>query len=198
MRFSSVEVQHIGRAWLVVSLAFAVLLSDSPLFSVGFLAVFGMAAFTVGLGFLLHELSHKWLAQRYGCRAEFRAFDGMLLIALVMSFFGFVFAAPGAVFIKGNISKAKNGQVSAAGPVVNICLALVFFIAGSLVPFAGASPLLSDFAAYGSRINSWLAVFNMLPFWQLDGLKVFGWSKRVYAVVMAAAVLSMALPYFMS
>ena len=119
----------------------------------------------------------------------------MLLLALAMSFFGFVFAAPGAVFIKGNISKAANGLVSAAGPLVNICLAFVFFIAGSLVPFAGVSPFLSDFAAYGFRINSWLAVFNMLPFWQLDGLKVLGWSKAAYAVITAAAILSMALPY---
>ena len=54
----------------------------------------------------------KILAQNYGCFAEFRSYNFMLLIAVFMSFFGFIFAAPGAVIISGPIGKRRNGKIS--------------------------------------------------------------------------------------
>jgi len=194
MRFSTTELQHLFRAWLVISVAFAILLSGGFSANVQFLAAVVMSAITVGLGFLLHELAHKFLAQRYGCIAEFRAFDTMLMLALVMSFFGFILAAPGAVFIHGNVNTARNGRISAVGPLVNIILGLVFFVL--LVTFIAASAhkLLIDLAFYGLSINGWLALFNMLPFWQLDGTKVLKWNKKIYALMVIAALFIMALP----
>jgi Zn-dependent protease len=194
MRFSSLELQHLFRAWLVISVAFAILLSGGFSFSIGFLAAVVMAAITVGLGFLLHEMAHKFLAQRYGCIAEFRAFDTMLLLALLMSFFGFILAAPGAVFIHGNVNKARNGRISAIGPLMNIALALVFFVMLLLVKAAYPVPILITLSYYGLSINGWLALFNMLPFWHLDGKKVLQWNRKIYALMVAAAILAMMLP----
>ena len=42
-----------------------------------------MAGVTVGSGFLIHELCHKVVAQRYRCWAEFRSDDKMLLMRAV-------------------------------------------------------------------------------------------------------------------
>ena len=83
----------------------------------------------MGLGFLLHQLAHKFVAQKYGCVAEFRAFDQMLYLAVGLAFFvGFIFAAPGAVMIRGYVDRRKNGIISIAGPAVNIMLAVIFLI----------------------------------------------------------------------
>lgn len=71
---------------------------------------------------------------------------------------------------------AKVGKISAAGPIVNIALAVLF----SLIP--------GIFGAYGFRINSWLALFNMIPFGMFDGAKVWRWNRGVYAVVAVAAL----------
>ncbi|UCC92947.1 MAG: hypothetical protein JSW25_09845, partial [Thermoplasmata archaeon] len=63
-----------------------------------FVAYIALVAFvSTTTGFFLHEMAHKFVAQRYGCWAEFRYSQQGLLIALVLSAVaGFLFAAPGA------------------------------------------------------------------------------------------------------
>ena len=188
---SETEIKDILKAWTAISIAFGILLNNSDLSS-SFYSNFIIASLTVGIGFLLHELGHKIVAQRYGCFAEFRSFDHMLILALIMSFFGVIFAAPGAVMISGHVNKIRNGKISAAGPVVNLVLALVFL---ALV-FIQLPSLLKSVAYYGFIINSWLALFNMIPFWLFDGYKILKWNKVVYGSIVAVALIFMLLQNF--
>ena len=183
---SEKEITDIIKAWLAISLAFGIILAGS-VFNSGLYIKFIIAALTVGVGFLLHELGHKIVAQKHGCFAEFRSFDNMLVLAVLMSFLGFVFAAPGAVMISGRVSRKSNGLISAAGPLINIGLA-IFFLA---IAMAHPQNMLKEIAAYGFIINSWLALFNMIPFWLFDGYKILKWSKLAYAGIAGAAILLM-------
>ncbi len=189
---SEAEIRDLIKAWIAISIAFAMVMRG--LAGLSFYQVFIVAAITVGTGFLLHELGHKVVAQRYGCFAEFRSFDQMLLLAILMSFFGFVFAAPGAVMIHGPVGKRRNGIISAAGPIVNIVLALSFL----LLLFISFGGFISIIAFYGFYINSWLALFNMIPIWNLDGAKVLRWDKKFYGIIVATALLLMFLQNFIS
>ena len=180
LKFSILELQHLLRAWVAVALAFAIALHSGLTFDSSFLFAFLTAAITVGSGFLLHELAHKYFAQKYGLSAEFRAFDIMLVLAVIMSFFGFIFAAPGAVFIWGKrVTEKKNGVISVAGPVLNIVLALIFLVLFKFVQ----NQAVSGVAYYGFFINSWLALFNMIPLAIFDGAKVWKWNKLVWTIV---------------
>lgn len=190
---SETEIKDMIKAWTAISVAFAIVLNSSKLSS-GFYIKFVIASLTVGTGFLLHELGHKVTAQKYKCFAEFRSFDNMLLLAVAMSFFGFIFAAPGAVMISGRASNRKNGVISAAGPLVNLALALLFVV----IALFDLPKLFKDTAYYGFIINSWLALFNMLPFWMFDGYKVLRWSKLAYGTIAAAALLLMLAGNFMT
>lgn len=182
MRYSNVEVRDLVKAWFAISLAFAIAFLGLS-FDYRFLFGILVSAFTVGIGFLLHELAHKYFAQKYRCWAEFRANNFMLLLAVVFSFFGFVFAAPGGVFIRGKVNAKKNGIISLAGPVTNIILGLLFM----LIMIATIEPI-RKIAYYGMYINFWLALFNMIPFFPFDGSKVFRWNKTVYGVAVAVAL----------
>jgi Zn-dependent protease len=189
---SESEIKDLIKAWVAISIAFSMVMRG--LAGLSFLQVFIVAAITVGTGFLLHELGHKLVAQRYGCFAEFRSFDQMLILAVLMSFFGFVFAAPGAVMISGPVGKRRNGIISAAGPIINLILALIFLLMLFISPFG----FLSIIAFYGFFINSWLALFNMIPIWNLDGAKVLRWNKKVYGVIVAIALFLMFFQNFIN
>ncbi len=184
LKTSKTEIRDILKAWIAISVAFAILLSKG-IFSTSFSTTFLIATLTVGLGFLIHELSHKITAQHFHYSAEFRANNTMLLLAIAMSFFGFILAAPGAVIIKAyNITKRKNGIISLAGPLSNIILAIIFLII-PLQIFPTYGILIST---YGVLINSWLAVFNLIPILNLDGKKILNWDKRVYFITLIVAI----------
>ena len=188
---SKTELIDITKAWIALSFAFALIYggisvmrgSLSSLFSFSFVILFLISFFTAGLGFLLHELSHKFVAQRYGCVAEFRAFNQMLWLAVGLAFLvGFIFAAPGAVMISGMITRRENGIVSVAGAVTNYILGFLF------LGMQFAFPSFSSIFLIGFNINMWLGLFNMIPFGPLDGLKVFHWNKIVWGIMVVIGV----------
>ena len=187
---SRTELRDLFKAWLVISLAFAIAMSGFSISRI--ILVFFISAFTVGIAFLFHELAHKIVAQHYGCEAEFRSFDKMLILAIAMSFFGFVFAAPGAVMISGPVGIRRNGTISLAGPLTNLILAFLCLLALFFMPIG----ILKNIFQYGFLINTWIALFNLLPFWNFDGRKIFAWNRAVYILLAIVAGVFMIMQSF--
>ncbi|MBI5389802.1 metalloprotease [Candidatus Woesearchaeota archaeon] len=188
------ELRDLVISWLAISLAFAIA-SYGIALSLGFALVVTASAVTAGIGFLFHELAHKYVARYYGYKAAYYANGQMLIIAVLLSFTGIVFAAPGAVRIMGLQNRKKWGIIAAAGPLMNVFLALLFWSLWAL-----DAGILHVLWGYGFMINSWLALFNMLPFGQFDGAKIIMWSKWTFAALIAATsalfIAGMALQMF--
>jgi Zn-dependent protease len=186
--FSAREVRHLTGAVLILTLAFAFLLEKegsttfvwpSPLLLfASFLAV--------GSGFVLHELAHKIVAQRYGLWAEFRAqFAGLAMSLIIVILIPFLFAAPGAVMILGRVTRRENALISLVGPGVNFVIAL------AALPFTFATDVdatLPFIMRTISQVNALLAVFNLIPAGPLDGKKVWQWSRIIWLVAFAASI----------
>lgn len=170
------EALHILASVVTIALAFSV-------FDLG---LFPLMLLTVGTGFVLHELAHKFVAQHYGAHAFYRAWTTGLFLAVALAVAtngGFIFAAPGAVYVFGrHLTHAQNAKISLAGPATNIVLALVFV-------FLMAVPGLAVIGYQGAYVNLFLAMFNMLPVFVLDGAKVFAWSPAIWGVFMAVAAI---------
>jgi len=190
-RFSTREIGELSISAAILSIAFALTFSSGLTGALanpwGFIWAIPITAVAVSTGFLFHEMAHKYVAQKYGCWAEFRMSVQGLLFALGMAaLLGMFFAAPGAVMISGNINRVQNGKISVAGSLVNITLGLIFL---PFMIFGGAS-LIGLMGTYGAMVNFFLAVFNMLPIrmMNLDGYKVFDWDKSVWAGVLGIAI----------
>lgn len=185
VRFTSREVRDIIISMSVIALIFAYLFSGRNLSSPIFISLVPVTFIAVGLGFVLHELAHKFVAIRYGFWAEYRLWVEGLILAVITAAFGFVFAAPGAVYIHGEyISREQNGKISLAGPATNIILAGLFFL---LLYYFSSVPILGALGLLGFTVNSFLALFNMVPFSILDGAKVFRWNPLIWVAVTAVA-----------
>lgn len=187
------EAKELAISGAALAIAFSVALNGGiqgiTSLSAGHITV---AFITVSFGFLLHELSHRYVAHRFGSYAEYRMWPQGLALALLFSFLGFVFAAPGAVMIhersdlwgrSRGLSLKRSGIISLAGPLTNIVLAIAFTVAGFLYP------IYSAIAGFGASINIWLALFNMIPVPPLDGSKVFQWDKKIWAAALSLIIM---------
>ena len=175
VRFSRGELRDILVSMIVIAGVFAYVFSGRNIQAT--VILLPVTVLTVGLGFVLHEIAHKLTAIHYGFWAEYRLWVEGLILAVVTAYFGFVFAAPGAVYIHGNyIERDVNGKISIAGPLTNIALAIIFLMASSVLP----GPL-GYVAMLGYAVNSFLALFNLIPIAVLDGAKVFRWNPHMAA-----------------
>jgi Zn-dependent protease len=182
--FSSTELKHL-LIGLLLTLAIGFswpLYVDLELY--GRPDVLSAMALAFAFSFMIHEVAHKLTAQRHGLWAEFRVtvFGAMITLLSIVSPIKLI--SPGAVMIGGSADTKTIGKISIAGPLTNIALAALFFaLMNSLPP----SPF--DYAfRFGLLMNSFIALFNLIPFGILDGVKVLAWSKVVWAMVFAASL----------
>ncbi len=193
------ELVALSVAWAVLGLSFSTrymyngLAASNP---TGFLEIFLLTMVVIGTGFLGHELAHKFTAQRYGAWAEFRIWTVGAIMALAFAAIppgNFVFAAPGAVYIASRSSylgeamdRKTNGIISLMGPAVNVAASALFGLAFLVTSAAGLGGIVIgtfNFLPWAVFVNLWLASFNMIPFFILDGQKVLMWNKGVWAAI---------------
>jgi Zn-dependent protease len=143
------ELRELTLSALALALAFGIafegglraILEPSRLILAFFFALVG-----VSLGFILHELGHRFVARRFDYFAEYSMWREGLMLALVCSLFGFVFAALLNTFYP----------------------ATVFSL--------------------GAWINTWLAIFNLIPLGPLDGAKIIRWDRGIWSSAIGAAI----------
>lgn len=153
-----------------------------------FWTLFPIAIVAIIISFPLHEYMHKIVAQRYGAVAAFRRSDTGIIFTLLTGALGFLFGMPGATVIYTNHFTVKEeGVVSIAGPITNFVIFGIFYAIWHL-PMVAGSAYLSSAVQFILYINLWLAFFNMLPLYPLDGSKVLRWNKGLYAAFMIIIV----------
>ena len=81
--------------------------------------------------------------------------------------------------IVGSVTKEKAGKTALSGPLTNIMLAIGCVLVATIT---------QDMFWIVAFINAILAVFNLIPFGIMDGLKVFNWNKIAWALAFLPAV----------
>lgn len=181
-RFSDKEVRDLTISLLLIStiplMWFRGLLFQRTVIILGAVIIFAAA-------FLLHELAHKFSAQRLGYWAEFRLNMMGVLITLMSFFSPLKIVAPGAVVISGFMIGDDYGKISLAGPLTNIVQAAIYLA----VSLTSADRIVELLANVGITVNSSLALFNLIPFGVFDGAKVLRWSRMAWLATVVVALL---------
>lgn len=141
------------------------------------------------MSIVLHEMSHGYMANWLGdptARLQGRLSAnpivhidplGSVIIPLLLFFSssGFIFGwAKPVPYNPYNLSDQRYGEakVAAAGPLMNIALAILFGMLIRLAPALGLGSAFVEIASYIVFINLILAFFNMIPIPPLDGSKI--------------------------
>ena len=212
-RFSRREVGNILLAWIVLAVAFGYVLY--PAFNSFYLLYIAASAIVLGPAFIMHELMHKFEAQKFGYKAEFIVWLPFLMIALIGAFLiGILFAAPGATYFQPDPQEPyldpkgfrdRYGIISFAGPAINLVFGTIFlalfYIFLDVIPYIGidfVTKFILLIFGLGTYINFYLAAFNLLPLGNpnsiaLDGAKVFRWNKVYWAASFGVSAVMSAL-----
>lgn len=193
MKFSIKEFGHLSiAAALVVGVGLSFFPFDE-IYQVGPLALTATIAVLI-MSFLLHEIAHKLVAQRRGLWAEFRlTILGAALTLLSVFSPLFKIISPGAVMISGAADADSIGRISISGPAVNIVLSAASLMSAA---FFAHNPAVFPLLMVAANLNVWIALFNLVPFGMLDGLKIFTWNKRIWALAFVTSVILMAVTYW--
>ena len=141
-------------------------------------AVFTLLIVALVLSLTVHELGHALVAKWFGDTTAERAgritlnpiahIDPMGLLMVVVV--GFGFAKPVPTNLANFTSKRADLWVAAAGPAMNLLLALICWNAFVLAWNAGwQNPAAQVFFTLLAQINLLLMIFNLLPIGPLDG-----------------------------
>ena len=199
VRFTKNEIRDLIIAFVVLSFCFAI--SIVGLDAHGILSILPIVMIGVASGGLSHETGHKLVAMKYGHDAEFKLWPIGLLIAFATSFIGMVIALPGEAKVNGDdLSDEMKGKIAIAGPMTNMGLALIFAaIAALMSPLklhSNVFNLIFFTGLVGFSVNCFLATFNLMPFYTLDGTKVMKWSAKIWIVIFALAVIMMLISIY--
>lgn len=195
--FSKIELGHLCIAIGILTLAFSFTFSKNNLlfFLLGagidiasYFMFMPVAFLGIVTAFVVHELSHKFVAQKYGLWSEFRMYPRGLLVSVIIAFFtGLVFAAPGAVMFRGEAKPSETGRIAAAGASANLTIAVVTYVLYHF--FFVSMGFWGTLIGFICLVNLLLATFNLLPLGPLDGKKVFLWNEMVWFVLFSVSVL---------
>ncbi len=132
---------------------------------------------SVVIGLLVHEYMHRLQGRKYGCHSEYVVTLWGVLVTILSGFLPFLILIPGYTSIRCylGLGKEKNGVIAAVGPISNLFLAYIVLIVEYFIHVS--------FLEIFVKINLWLALFNLLPFYPLDGSKIMAWNTEVWGVL---------------
>ncbi|TXT55771.1 MAG: conserved membrane protein of unknown function [Candidatus Thorarchaeota archaeon] len=214
-KFSQTEVRDLTIATILVALVGLALMAPFR----GIIVAISNLIFYIQIGFgwypiamigifvgsfLLHELAHKFTAQRYGMWSEFR----MLPTGYFISIFSILASIPivgtGVVLSSGAGSQEEDAKTNLAGPMSNFILALILIgvivifrliTGGPLAEIGTIGIVVLYLVQYGVILNAFLGLFNMIPFQPFDGATVMAWDKRVWAALTISLLIILIMGY---
>lgn len=206
-QFSLLEISHILFSILVLTISFTFALSMNSIivlllkfntFSIERLSVgFILSLVAMISAFFFHELSHKLMAQHFHLWSEFRMYPKGLIASLLLSIgTGFTCAAPGAVMFRGEPRTFEEGKIAMSGPLANIIIAGIFLPLFLLI-FYRTQGIVMNIIGFICLVNSVFAIFNLLPFGPLDGVKIFEWSPAIWSTmfIISGSILVILFPF---
>jgi hypothetical protein len=135
---------------------------------------------TGGIAAILHDLGHKYWANRVGCATEYK-FWGLGTVTMFSTawLFGNAFAKPSRTVIQSDKKPTleENALIKFAGPLVSMAVGVLSLF---MIPLGGVFAIAG---AAGFSMNLLGSVYALVPIKPNDGVEIFAWNKFIWAIV---------------
>ncbi|MHA1297899.1 MAG: AN1-type zinc finger domain-containing protein [Candidatus Helarchaeota archaeon] len=154
----------------------------------------------ITVGFIGHELSHKFASIFLNYWAEFRLTPVYTVLTALIPYF----VMPGAVQVSSSkISEEDMGKIAVAGPLFNLVLGVIYAGLGIFMKMTVSTPFTENgtwwIFGFSAFMNCLLGLFNLLPVYVLDGRKIITWSKGAWVFALISlfglGIILMFLPW---
>lgn len=195
-QFSQKEVKGIILSVIIVAFVLSFREWGKEHFSIAVgISNFLQSLLFVTIGFIAHQLAHRFAALSIGYKVEYQAWVVGLVVSLILAFVSngvITFLAMGGITVthlavhrlgrfRYGLSYNTIGWIALAGPLANVSLAVIFKILGGLL---GGSVLLDK----GVSVNLWLALWSIVPVPPFDGSKTFFGSRYIYLFAVGSII----------
>lgn len=137
-----------------------------------------------GIAAVAHDLGHRFVAGRFNAETEYKFWKIGTLIVIATSLLHMPFAQPSRTIIneprdpdKPRLTLQEKGLIYLAGPAVSFGFVLLF---AAMIPLGGT---LADIGVTGISLNLLAAVYNLMPFWPMDGDHIRKWNPGLYLLI---------------
>jgi len=155
----------------------------------------------VGLSLVAKEMAQKGTSRALESHATYRMWSPGIIVSVLSSFLGIVFAAVGGMQISSenteragrwqiNLSPKQMGIIASIGPLMSLAIGMSLLMLSPIVPSFG---LERNLFVIGAEINAVLALFSMVPFGPVDGDKVLRWNVTIWLFIGAMSLAVFAL-----
>ncbi|NWF96283.1 MAG: hypothetical protein HXY34_09075 [Candidatus Thorarchaeota archaeon] len=209
-RFSQTEVRDLSISLVLVALVAISVMGQVP---IGVINGFILLAYFASVGllwiplaivavfllsFIAHELAHKFAAQHYGMWSEFRMTPQGYYLSLLAILTAFPIFGTGAVMTGGAGDRDQYAKSTLAGPLTNLLIAVAMISLGLVLGLASGVPFgVLLILRYAAQLNSFIGLFNMIPFPPFDGGTVLRWNKSTWIVLVVSLLIAIVLSYML-
>ena len=201
VKFRKRELKDIIITIAFISILFSVHMYFNYKFTLNdFIVVLPIALIVFVVSLLAKIYTHKMTALKFKYTVEYNKWGYGLIFSLLTFIFSVMIITPGYMDYGayGRMADDKHkGIISLSGNITSIILSIIFlllvlilkeFTIVSSTDTLGVLLLLSIMAF---KINSFMAFFNLIPFYMLDGINVINWDRKVWLVfILVSAILS--------
>ncbi|RAP51095.1 MAG: hypothetical protein BZ136_00180 [Methanosphaera sp. rholeuAM74] len=201
VKFRKQELKDIIISIAFISILFSVHMYYNFKFTLNdFIVVIPIALIVFALSLFAKIYTHKLTALKFKYTVTYNKWGYGLIFSLLTFIFSVMILTPGYMDYGAYARMAddkEKGIISLSGNITNIILSIIFLL---LVLILKEFSIIFSNDAYGVlllvsimafKINSFIAFFNLIPFYMLDGINVINWNRKVWIVsILISALLS--------
>ena len=193
-KYTKEEIKNILLTIIIISILFTIHMTQKTQWTqTNFINILILTIIIFTISLLAKIYSQKLLAQKYHYHIEYKIWGYGIVFAVVTMLLNIFIITPG-YFKYGLYDRIATSQekakIALMGPTVNIVLAVIF-----LIPILVTKTTLTDMILVklalliGYYINTYMAVFNLIPFMKLDGLKIFEHDIKMWIIPMIISII---------